>query len=162
MRNTRNRSLALHKESNERKSKEINKYVNRPCNTNTYTQIHPHTSVCTCAFSVLFAFGLISLLHLTNLANNNNISNNNNNKLRASQKVALSATENTKNKKNNAGRRPYFKWESAAQRERESVKLIERATLRESGRARANQFNIPFFCLIFLSLCHNRKSHNSW
>lgn len=28
---------------------------------------------------------------------------------------------------------------------------------RESVRARANQFKIPFFCLTLLSLCHNRK-----
>lgn len=29
---------------------------------------------------------------------------------------------------------------------------------RERVRARANQFKIPFFCLILLSLCHNRRN----
>lgn len=161
MRNTRNRSLALHKESNETKSKEINKCVNRPCNTNTYTHIHPHTSVCTCACSVLFAFGLISLLHLTNLANNNNSSNNNNNKLRASQKVALSATENTKNKKNNAGRRPYYKWESAANIHRESQTKwesdIERVWERVLTSLKFHSF-AWFYCLYAII----EKSQNSW
>lgn len=158
----RNRSLALHKESNETKSKEINKYLNRPCSTNTCTHIHPHTSVCRCAFSVLFAFGLISLLHLTNLANNNNSSNNYNNKLRASQKVALSATKDTKTQKKQCRpaailqvrerrreRESQTKWESDIKRERVGERVLTSLTFHSFAW---------FYCLYAII----EKSHISW